>query len=81
MRRFLGEIEAPEGAYVLGILLQVGVDCCFMVFHEGLGAAYCAQVVWHLGGIFTVIGEVIVAEKFVIFDYLHLGCVFFIFVA
>ncbi len=50
-----------------------------MVFHEGLGAAYGAQVVWHLGGIFTVIGEVIVAEEFVIFDYLHL--VFFIFVA
>ena len=74
--RFLGEIQISEGStagvdgLVLGILLKVGVDLV-MVFHEGLRSAYCAQVVWHL--VVISILELIIAEKLIIFDHLHLS--------
>lgn len=80
MGRFLGEVQVAENAgggarLVLRVLLQVGVDC-FVVFHERLRPAYCAQIVRHLVEASFTLGEVFVLEKLVILHQLHLCYIF-----
>ena len=73
---FLGEVQVAEGTSLsLRVLLQVGVDR-LVVLHEGLGSAYCAHVIRHLVKGSFALGEVLMREKLVVLDQLHLGHVF-----